>query len=80
MGQKEVDTLKGIYSNKKMKAIPSYIMYVMNKMELFHNTIHIRCLPIGKKNIPWPHGPTVTHAKPVQDFDMLAIWVVTINN
>ena len=35
---------KGIYSNKEMKAIPSFIMYVMNKMELFHNTIHIRCL------------------------------------
>ena len=43
-GQKGVDTLKGIYSNKEMKVIASYIMYVMNQMELFHNTIHIRCL------------------------------------
>ena len=43
-GQKEVDTLSGIYSNKEMKVISSYIMYVMNKMELFHNTIYIRCL------------------------------------
>ena len=43
-GKKEVDILKGIHSNKEMKAISSYIMYVMHKMELFHNTIHIRCL------------------------------------
>ncbi len=30
-------TLLGIYSNKEMDAVSSYIMYVMNKMELFHN-------------------------------------------
>ncbi len=27
----------GIYSRKEMNAVLSYIMYVMNKMELFHN-------------------------------------------
>ena len=38
------DTLKRIYSNEEMKAIPSYIVYVMNKKELFHSTIIIRWL------------------------------------
>ena len=57
----QVGTLKGIYSNKEMKAISSYIMYVMNKMELFHNA-----------NISGVYSDSISMTEPMNIISFLA--------